>query len=299
MKSTVLIPAMLVLFLGGTAVVNGQDRNEKKIERLERKIEKQKEKLRDLTGDEYRDFTVIAPEIDREEMARIREEAMEQARESREVAREAMEAQREAMREQREAFMDQKREMEKQMIIIRDKNLDKLKDLKDLECLEENEIEVLKDIDGKKFKYYYKTPNWQSYGGDLKVFSAPDVKVDIPQFKGGVYSFGFNDQNSLSIQKELAEETSAADFVYEVKEGAEGMALHINGSIESGKVKIVIKKPDGEVFNEYTLSPLANVNWNQNIHFEDDEAETLQGKWTVTVSADKAKGKYSVQINGR
>lgn len=58
----------------------------------------------------------------------------------------------------------------------------------------------------------------------------------------------------MEIKKDLAGETISADFNYEVKKDATGMNLNVNGSIDSGKVVITIKKPDGSVFNEYEIN---------------------------------------------
>jgi hypothetical protein len=271
MKPKIVVPLMLLVFLAGSAISVGQDRNEKQINRLQRKIEKQTKKLQELTGEEFRVDTQIAPPMNEEEIEKIKEEAKAQAEEAREQARESMEMQREAMQ-------DQKRVMEEKMIIIRDQ----------------------KDLNGKKYHYYYKTPNWKSKEGGVTVFGGTgDVKVDIPEFKGGVYSVFSDSQDNLSINKNLSDETGTADFNYEVKEGASGVSVNVNGAIDSGKVNITIKRPDGEVYNEYTLSPLANVNWKQTIKFEDQEESQYLGKWTVTVAAEKAKGTYTVQIDGR
>ena len=305
MKSKLFVPFAIAVFLAGSLSLAGQEINEKKIERLQRKIEKQTNKLQELTGEEYQAYTEIVPPVDAEEIRRISEEAREQAEQAREQVRESMERQREAMEEQREAMRDQKREMERSMIIIRDKNAAKIKDLQDseIECLEDLkdiEIDIKKDLDGKNFQYHFKSPNWKSGEGKAYYFGDNgDLKIDIPQIHGGVWSVYGDDQDVLRINKDLVDETSAADFNYEVKKGTEKLSLKVNGAIDAGKVRISIKKPDGELYNEYTLSPLANVDWNQTISFEEQEESEYLGKWTVTVAAEKAKGKYSVHLNGR
>ncbi|MCX6224962.1 MAG: hypothetical protein NTV01_09495 [Bacteroidia bacterium] len=308
MKPKFLVPLMLVVFLAGSAIAMGQDRNQKKIERLQRKIEKQSKKLQELTGDQYHAFAEIAPPMNAEEIEKIREEAMAQAEEAREQVRESVEQQREALQEQREAMRDQKKELENQMIVIRKKNTSKmgqmkalkLDKLRDLEESEGAEVKVWNDSNGKKYSYSFKTPKWESKEGGALVFGdTGDVKIDIPEIKGGVYNFFSDNQDNLSINKDLTDESSTADFNYEVKEGAGGMSLNVTGAIDAGKVKITIKRPDGEVYNEYTLSPLANVNWKQTIKFEGQKESEYLGKWMVTVAAEKAKGKYNVQINGR
>jgi hypothetical protein len=176
---------------------------------------------------------------------------------------------------------------------MKELNLDKLKELKEIE------IQGLKDSGDMKYHYYFKTPKYEYNGTEPVVINVPDIDVDVPAIKGGVYNFFTDSQDNLSINKDLTDESSTADFNYEVKEGAKGMSLRVNGTIDSGKVVVTIKRPDGELFNEYTLSSLANVNWRQNLKFEDQKESEYLGKWTVTISAEKAKGNYSVQISGR
>jgi hypothetical protein len=256
------------------------------------------------------DYQAIADEaiasVNTEDIEKIREEAMAQADEAREQVREAMEQQREVMDEQREAMKEQKKAMEEKVMVLRHSNMDRLGQMKQKQ---EMELEVLKDLNGKQFHYYYKTPKYSfktpkySFKGtDPSVIDVPDVQVDIPdipEFKGGVYTVFSDNQNMLSINKDLTDETSSADFNYEVKEGSNGISVNVDGAIDAGKVKILIKRPDGEVYNEYTLSPLANVSWNQTIKFEGQVESEYVGKWVVTVSAEKAKGKYNVHISGR
>jgi hypothetical protein len=304
MKAKVFLPIMMVLFLAVPVLVIAQDVNQKKIERLQRKIEKQTKKLQDLTGEESNWTAMTVPAMKAEEIARIREEAMEKAEEVKEHVREAMEEQREAMEEQREAMNEQRKELEDHMVIIRKKNLEKMGELRELngeklKALRESELDVIRDLNGKKFHYYYKTPKF-----DYK-FEMPEgktwenIKIDVPELKAGVLNWYSGGQDNLTINKELTDETNSADFNYELKEGANGMSIRVEGAIDAGKVKIAIKKPDGELYNEYTLSPLANVNWNQTVTFDEEDANKYLGKWTVSISAEKAKGKYSVQLNGR
>jgi hypothetical protein len=304
MKPKLLVPFMLVIFLAGSSLAFGQSRNEKKIDRLQRKIEKQSQKLQELTGEEYRIDTQIAPPINEEEIEKIKEEAMAQAEQAREEVKESMEIQREAMEDQREAMKDQQREMEKKVIVIRKKNAEKMAQLNELNLLGEEDsvkvvVDVLKDHNGKKYHYYLKTPNHQSGSGGVTVFGSDgDYKLNIPEFKGGAFNFFYNNQDNLSINKTLKEESGLVEFNYEVKEGSNGISLTVKGEMEAGQIEILIKRPDGEVYNKYTLSPLANVSWKQTIKLEDQKETEYVGKWTITVDADNAKGSYNVQING-
>lgn len=306
---------MLMAFLAGSTLAMGQDTKEKKIERLQRKIEKQTKKLQELTGEETHGLATFNSPFNSVQIEKITAEAREQAERAREQVAESrgkireevrvsMDRQREAMDDQREAMKEQKKQLEQQMIVIRKDHLDKLENLNDLDSdklkeRKESEIIIDKNINGKKYHYYYKTPKFAYKSGEPLVIASPDMVVESTDPKALVFSTSKGNQDNLSINKNLTDESSAADFNYEVKQGVGSMLVLVNGAIDSGKVKIIIKRPDGEVYNEYTLSSLANVNWKQTVKFEDMKEADYVGKWTVSVAAEKAKGNYSVELSGR
>lgn len=295
MKTKFIAPLLIAALLAGSTVVIGQDRNEKKIERLQHKIEKQSQKLHELTGNtEIVTMGHAWSPLNENQIAKIRDEARAQADQAREQAAEVR-AQAGEVRARVRESMDRQHEMGQ-----------KLKEMK--------EFEIQKNISGKRYNYYYKTPKFQYREGSPMAISVPgykieaadvnvdipDIKMDYPQFKGQVYSVFGGSQNNLEINKNLtADETSTADFNYEVKKGANGISVNVEGAIDSGKVKVTIKLPNGEVYNEYSLSPLANVNWNQTISIDEENEAGYIGKWTVTVAAEKAKGNYSVKLGER
>lgn len=278
MNPKVFISIMIVVTLAGGVTAIGQDHNQRKIDRIQRKIEKQQEKLQELNGEPYRVYGRIDRPIELREIERIKADARDQSRVAINLQREAMERSREAM--------------ERSRVDMRDRVLEyKLKDLDKLEALKDFEMDINQDFDGKKYEYIFKSPDVQWKG------KAP---VEVPGMKSGVYSYySSSSKDNFSINKSLTDESSTADFTYEVKEGADGISVMVNGKMDSGKVVVTIKRPDGEVYNEYTLSSLANVDWKQNLKFEEMEESEYVGKWTISVAAEKANGDYAVQINGR
>jgi hypothetical protein len=76
-------------------------------------------------------------------------------------------------------------------------------------------------------------------------------------------------------------------------------SFFVTGTLKAGELKITLKKPDQTAFQEFTISPLADVNWNQQFRWEEEESEGYLGKWTISISASKANGTYSVQVNSR
>lgn len=115
-----------------------------------------------------------------------------------------------------------------------------------------------------------------------------------------VYNFTTNRENtSLSISKTLEDVTFSTDFSYDVKEESSNVSFFVSGTMKAGELKIILKKPDKAAFQEITISPLADVNWNQKFSWEEDEADEYMGKWIISISAVKANGNYRVQVNSR
>jgi hypothetical protein len=136
--------------------------------------------------------------------------------------------------------------------------------------------------------------------------TVPGNHYNIPQSN---YSFteGFpvanmysrRENNSMNISKTLEDVSLSTDFQYEVKEGTNSASFFVTGTLKAGELKITLKKPDQTAFQEFTISPLADVNWNQQFRWEEEESEGYLGKWTISISASKANGTYSVQVNSR
>ncbi len=116
-----------------------------------------------------------------------------------------------------------------------------------------------------------------------------------------VYSMyrGDRENNSMSISKTLEDVTFATDFSYDVKNESSQVSFYVSGTLKAGELKITLKKPDKSSFQEITISPLADVNWNQQFSWEEDEAGPYLGKWIISISASKANGNYRVQVNSR
>lgn len=107
------------------------------------------------------------------------------------------------------------------------------------------------------------------------------------------------ENNSMNISKALEDVSLSTDFQYEVKEGTNSVSFFVNGTLKAGELKITLKKPDKTAFQEIPISPLADVNWNQQFSWEEDESDAYLGKWTISISASKANGNYRVQVNSR
>ena len=85
---------------------------------------------------------------------------------------------------------------------------------------------------------------------------------------------------------------------FEVNNGASSLELDIEGILDVGELTITVEKPNGDLFQEFQLSPLADVNWNQRIDLDEQEAD-YAGKWTIRLSGSGATGNYNIRINSK
>lgn len=105
--------------------------------------------------------------------------------------------------------------------------------------------------------------------------------------------------NSLIISKDLSDVTNATDFTYEVKEDTYNISFSVNGTLNAGEMKIILKNPEGKNFQELTISPLADIDWNQEFNWDEDDQEEYLGKWIISIKATNAKGKYNIRVSSR
>lgn len=141
-----------------------------------------------------------------------------------------------------------------------------------------------------------------SYGSTGNYSYVPQIRWNSDESGApNIYSIYGNEREntSLSISKTLEDVTSSTDFYYDVKEESSRVSFYVSGSLKAGELKIILKRPDKTAFQEITISPLADVNWNQQFSWDNEESEGYLGKWIISISGTKANGTYRVQVNSR
>ncbi|MFA5816957.1 MAG: hypothetical protein WC865_15225 [Bacteroidales bacterium] len=164
------------------------------------------------------------------------------------------------------------------------------------------QAEALQDSKRKLEEMRSTGENWEAH----TLYGNPTLTWPGGRWQGGeqdainVYSFNGNRENtSLSISKTLEDVTFSTDFYYDVKNGSSNISFFVNGTLKAGELKITLKKPDKTAFQEITISPLADVNWNQQFRWDEEVTDEYLGKWTISITAAKANGNYRVQVNSR
>jgi hypothetical protein len=200
----------------------------------------------------------------------------------------------------------------KQQVIVigNDKKLTEEQLKKELEAVRSLQMDELKAAKEDQFRIQKEALD--SYKKSMEVFKKQGIdnyyvvppvgRLERDDYSdiGRHYNIWSLDENStLSISKDLADVTTSNDFTYEIKQGTYSINFRVDGSLSSGEMKISFKKPDGKVFQEMVISPLADINWNQSFRWEEEDENDFLGKWTISIKADKAKGEYSVRVNSR
>ena len=147
----------------------------------------------------------------------------------------------------------------------------------------------------KGYSEYLKKHNYKVVTPDMEF----DFDVDADNFSGLARAFVVQakERTALTIKKNLDDVTFDTKFKYEVAEGARGLNFFVEGSMDKGTLIVKLLKPNGEVLQDIEISPLADINWNQDLRWdEEDEQKSNQGNWVIVVSAKNATGSYKVNV---
>ena len=90
-------------------------------------------------------------------------------------------------------------------------------------------------------------------------------------------------------------DTSEGDF--EVDEETRFIRCVINGKVREGEIHILVTDPSGDVFKELTISPAAEISYNQSLTIKEGEGKKYFGTWEYEVESDEASGSYMLQIS--
>lgn len=113
-----------------------------------------------------------------------------------------------------------------------------------------------------------------------------------------IHQYGSSDNASFNISKKMKENSSfGGDFEFSVPDKPKGINFFFAGGLENGSLKITITKPDKKVFQEFKVSPIADVNWNKKINIKEEELKDYMGSWKITIVAQDAKGFYELRIS--
>ena len=114
----------------------------------------------------------------------------------------------------------------------------------------------------------------------------------------GTYYLNSGDNTTFTISKNLKDiYTFSSEFEYEVPENVTGLYFDFGSELETGTLKLTITKPDGKVFQTFSVAPIANVDWNKKFKVKEGESKTYSGTWKITISTKEAKGYYELKIN--
>ena len=214
-------------------------------------------------------------------------------------------------KDKKQMELDQKKLQKEKELQEKIMQIDKKKQKKELDSItvtaqevSENELRIL--IDEQK--------KGQAEGEDLNenifIRSPRDVRKVVRTRDGSNYSYSYSygnapkvfiggsgDNTTFTISKKIKDATTfSSDFEYEVPENASGLNFSFGSELEAGSLKLIITKPNGKVFQVFSVAPVANVDWNKNLKIKDGESKDYSGTWKITISTKEAKGYYELKI---
>lgn len=108
-----------------------------------------------------------------------------------------------------------------------------------------------------------------------------------------------SDANAMEISKDLDNLDFQNDFKYELGTGSRSISFSVNGELSQGELVITLVKPNGKTLQKIEISPLANINWNQSLQWDEKDADQFTGTWTISIKADDATGRYRASVRNR
>ena len=268
LKNFIWILAIILMAVPGQA----QSQSEKEKQMQQEQLEKERKEM-------VREF-----EKQKKEMA------LEMEKQKKQMALE-LEKQKQMMQEQmkQEKYL-QGQELEKML------TESKVMEEEELRALMEDQKHVREDA---LRRYEEARENYQS-NQNVWTIPVPDVRFEKQQFAtpfviGDLYGLG-RESSALNISKGLTDLTFTSSFKYDVQKESANLKFSASGSVEKGSIQISLKDPKGKVIHEFEISPLADVNWSQNLKWTEEEAKQQIGQWTITVAAKNATGNYQVSI---
>ncbi len=220
--------------------------------------------------------------------------------------------------EKEKAQQEKIMELEKRLeAAVRMQEADLEKILKESKRIQDDELvkilENQKKMQQKAMKQYEKAFDFQKDNYRRTFDSAKEAnenlyKVVLPEMQydfrrepfraiSNIYLTSSREKTSLTIHKELDDVTFDTKFKYEVTDGANGINFKVDGSMDEGTLLIKLIKPNGDVLQEIEISPLADISWNQDLRWDDDEEQDENlGSWVIVVSAKNASGNYQVNV---
>jgi len=283
---------LLLGFLVATPLAQAQSKREKR--KMEREMKKMKKELEEVREMEF------------EKAMQYREQALEEAQVAREIEREDAQRTRDMSRDQAERARDMYREqMDKHA-----ENLDRYREQAEkVMVLQTDQLNRLKELypEGlKKYEYNFKFPDLDLPEFHFEMPEMPEMP-ELPYLSkedfARAYRYampGENSQNNtMIITKEIDGETMAKTYDYVVKDEAKYLDFSIDGSTEAGSIAIVVKDPSGNTFRSLDINALADVNWRQQLMSKGDEENNIAGKWSISIGAKGAEGKYKIRLLSR
>ena len=172
-------------------------------------------------------------------------------------------------------------------------------------------LDAIADVFGHRLFYAYGEVGGEAYDNATKHMSDEEKKaikywdkedkrnLTLPKSTVELIKKSQREEgNVLELSKDLDNVSISKDFYFDVNKGATSLAMEIRGTLNEGELTITVKKPNGDLFQEFQVSPLADVNWNQQIDLKEEDDE-YEGKWTVTLSGTGASGDYNIRIKSK
>jgi hypothetical protein len=135
-----------------------------------------------------------------------------------------------------------------------------------------------------------------------RVIVAPEVPEIIgSRFDhdyGYVWTSGSSSERNtkLTLSKDFNGESTSKTGTFSVEQGVKKIRLSIHGSVKSGKIELELYLPGKKELKKISIDDSADIEWSQFLDIKEGDNKYF-GEWTYVISAQNAKGFYSLSLN--
>lgn len=190
---------------------------------------------------------------------------------------------------QKKAMAEQKKAQEEMMKALQEKNYD-LDELN--EIMEEFRLNIdTDDFDGA-MRIYTDRSRDLFRGREPYIVTTPSTGISV----WTPYGFGDTETTTWEFSKSVKEKSFTNNYSFDVESSVNTVSMSVSGDCESGEIRIVIIKPDGETYSDITIDEFGNLNWRKSFKVSEDENQDKTGEWEFEIDATDATGYFKISL---
>jgi type II secretory pathway pseudopilin PulG len=190
-----------------------------------------------------------------------------------------------AIEQQKKAMTEQKKAQEEASQVLKEKQFEMQKSLKDIKIIVESADPVDEAIT---------IPGWRgqrSFKFDEPFNISPGVEAYYDHSFGGD-----SERTTWDFSKSVKENTFSRDYTFDVEKTVNTVVMSVMGDCKAGEIRIRIIMPSGKNYSDIVIDEFGNLNWRKSFTISETENQDKAGEWKFQISSSKATGFFKISL---